>query len=301
MFSSLNDISRRSQARRPLRLEMATSSLVTPQEHLRDAAGEMTPEEMEEALGDFLARAGKSVSRAAKRAASRIKGIFKKKAEPKALPKPEKPEPKIKDRVKAKVRPKGPPGGITPRTPPPPPEPVKPPVTTTTSITKPRPPVLSKKDLDAARKAAKKDQAAWPANWDTTAAGAPVSRPKGTRATYIQRGLGPKGRPGKFKPAVSHSAMYQHVVRAIYVNGTQRGYAFRESPAVSSQKIARAKMIKWGYAKRATKKGGITDRRRIALTGKGSRRTIGHHAKEPPAVLKAKSQDYANIVRRGPT
>jgi hypothetical protein len=93
--------------------------------------------------------------------------------------------------------------------------------------------------------------------------------------------------------------MYQHVVRAIYVNGTQRGYAFRESPAVSSQKIARAKMIKWGYGKRATKKGGIPDRRRIALTGKGSRRTF-KHAKEPPAVLKAKQADYDNIVRRGP-
>jgi hypothetical protein len=116
----------------------------------------------------------------------------------------------------------------------------------------------------------------------------------------VKRRTGPKGGKGKYRPAVNHSELYKHMVRAIYVTGKQRGYPFREGAAKSSQKIARAQLIKWGYARRSSKAGGIPDRRRIQMTSKGQKRSFFRHANEPTAVKKAKDMDYQAIVARDP-
>jgi hypothetical protein len=215
---------------------------------------------------------------------------------------PKKPKPKkIKPRQKAPAgRPKGPPGGIPPKAPSGTPDPVKEPPSPDKPVSRPKKGTFSPAELAKARKAAKKDIQAWPANWDTTAPGAPVSFPKDKTPEGRKRMVGPKGGKAKYRPAVSHSDMYKHVVRAIYVNGKARGYQFRENPAVSSQKIARAKMIKWGYAKRMSSKGGVADRRRIQLTGKGQSRSFRRHANEPIGVKRAKDLDYQAIVSRSP-
>ncbi len=130
------------------------------------------------------------------------------------------------------------------------------------------------------------------ANWQTTSPGAPVIMPK------------PMERPAKFrnaprKPDVNTSAMYKHVVRAIYNNGKRRGYNFRKSASRSSQEMARRQMIKWGYAMRKKKKGGIPDRRGINLTNKGKRRS-STHSREGAGILRAKDSDYRAIVARDP-
>lgn len=140
----------------------------------------------------------------------------------------------------------------------------------------------------------------WPANLDTTSKGPPVKPKSGVPPEAKLRRLGPKGRPGKYKPAVSHAAMYKHMVRAIYQRGKKTGYAFQHSPAKSSQMIARAKMVQWKYAKRRKSKGGTPDRRMIELTGKGRARDWGQHLKEPYAVRVAKDRDYYAITGRDP-
>jgi len=302
MLVSIKDIGRKASAGRPGRLRALPESLVVPSAVIQACSQQGLPDDLvDEALGAWLSKAKSAISQVARKIARRFRGKQAKPA-PKALP-----EPKLQQKVTPKpsrvapvVRQKGLPGGIPKRVPAVLPSPVKPERTPQASLSKPVVPVMSPADLAAARKAAEKNMMAWPANWDTTAPGAPVSKPEGARPAHIQRALGPKGKPGKFKPAVSHSAMYQHMVRAIYVGGKARGYAFKQEPGISSQKIARAMMIKWGYAKRATGANGKLDRRRIQLTGKGFKRSLGRHAKEPPAVQKAKSVDYDYIVRRGP-
>jgi hypothetical protein len=124
--------------------------------------------------------------------------------------------------------------------------------------------------------------------------------PKDKTPEAVKRRKGPKGGKGVYKPAVSHADLYKHMTRAIYVGGKQRGYPFREGASKSSQKIARAMLIKWGYAKRASKKGGIPDRRRIEMTPKGQKRSFMRHAHEPTGVKRAKDLDYQAIVARNP-
>jgi hypothetical protein len=281
----------------------ARSQLVVSIESMTD---DELQEVLDEGLRDWASRAGKAVSRAARKVVSRAAKEVAKRAKrlqqsmDKKRPKPKKEKPTIKPRAVAPVRPKGKPGGIPPAPPKSIPEPVKPPPSPTVSTTKPRKPEYTWAELQKLRKKGSKDTGEWPANWDTTAPGPPVSMPKDKTPETVKRRQGPKGRKGVYKPSVSHADLYKHMTRAIYVGGKQRGYAFREGASKSSQKIARAMLIKWGYAKRATKKGGIPDRRRIEMTPKGQKRSFMRHAHEPTGVKRAKDLDYQAIVARSP-
>lgn len=107
------------------------------------------------------------------------------------------------------------------------------------------------------------------------------------------------GRPPKKRGPLNTSTFYQHVVRAIYNTGLTTGYPFRGTPEKSSQAIARAKMIQWGYARRKQNKGGIPDRRSITLTPKGVVRNRKHQ-KEPGGTKAAKARSYQYIYNRDP-
>lgn len=133
----------------------------------------------------------------------------------------------------------------------------------------------------------KSDLEIWPANWKTTAPGNRVPMP-----AEIKK----RQRAGK---DVNQSDFYKHVVRAIYVTGIKNGYPFRGTPAKSAQQIARAKMIKWGYASRASKKGGVPDKLSIKLTGAGIKRGKKHQG-EPRVIRVAKDRDYRSIVATDP-
>lgn len=298
MLIRLEDICRNS-AHACRGVAMVRSARAVPVEFMTEDELYNLPEDvLDEALKDWLAKAKASTSRAVKSVAKRIAQALgrKKKAAP------PKPIPKIQPRERTKVRPKGKPGGIPPAPPKDTLEPIKePPQSPTQPPTKPRKPQYTWDELQKLRKKGEKDQAEWPANWDTTAPGAPVSMPgKKEPPEAVKRRTGPRGGKAQYRPAVSNSEMYKHVVRAIYVTGKANGYAFREGPARSSQKIARGKMIKWGYAKRASKAGGVPDRRRIELTGKGQQRSFRRHANEPVAVKRAKDLDYQAIVSQDP-
>lgn len=300
MFVRLEDIARSSQrASRSVTASHSCAAL-SIQWMTEDELLELPEDVLDEALRDWLAKAKTSASKAVKSVARRIAQALGKKKRPA----PQRPEPKIRPRQPMEVRPKGKPGGV-PRPPPPsPPQPLKPPpVAPAAPPTKPRKPEYTWADLVKMRQAAEKDKdpALWPSNWDTTAPGPPVSAPgKGEPTEFEKRRKGPKGKPGKYRPVVNHSDLYKHMVRAIYVNGKQRGYSFREGPALSSQKIARAMLIKWGYAKRAASEGGAKDRRRIELTPKGQKRSFFRHASEPTAVKRAKDMDYMGITAQSP-
>lgn len=204
----------------------------------------------------------------------------KKKTTKKPQARPQKPKPrskptkgKIAKRTRSKVRPSAKPGGIPRR--------AKPEPTVAPSASN-----LSQRD--ALKKAKPDDIETWPANWKTTAPGPRIPMP----AQIKQRKR--KGR------AVNQSDFYKHVVRAIYNTGTQTGYPFRGTAAKSSQAIARGKMIKWKYARRAKKKGGVPDRYAIALTGAGVNRNKRKHRREPRVVRIAKDRDYQAIVAMDP-
>lgn len=298
MFVRLEDISRSSRRARESAV-MARSAAALPIQYMtEDELAELPQDVLDEALRDWLAKAKSSASRAVKAVARRIAQALGRKKRPT----PKKPEPKIRPRKTGEVRPKGKPGGIPKPPPPSLPQPIKPPPSAPTQpSTKPRKPGYTWGELQKMRKAAEKNPAEWPSNWDTTAPGPPVSAPaKGEPSEFEKRRRGPKGKLGKYKPAVNQSDLYKHMVRAIYVTGKQRGYPFREGPAKSSQKIARAQLIKWGYARRSSKAGGIPDRRRIQLTPKGQKRSFFRHGNEPRGVKRAKDMDYMNIVAQDP-
>lgn len=300
MFVRLEDIARGSHRARESVLAARSGAALPIQFMTEEELLELPEDVLDEALRDWLAKAKTSASRAVKAVAKRIAQALGKKKKPA----PPKPEPRIRQRQPGEVRAKGKPGGIPKPPPPSAPQPLKPPpMAPSQPPTKPQKPQYTWDELQKARQAAEKDKdpALWPANWDTTAPGPPVSAPaKGEPSEFERRRQGPKGKPGKYKPAVAHADLYKHMVRAIYVNGKQRGYAFRETPALSSQKIARAMLIKWGYAKRASKAGGVPDRRRIEMTPKGQKRSFFRHSSEPSGVKRAKDMDYMNIVAQSP-
>lgn len=190
------------------------------------------------------------------------------------------PKPGIKPRRSASVRPSGKPGGIAPR------KQSKPTAAPGAGSLPPKK-ALPK---DPGRKGSKQwlDVSGWPSNWDTSAPGPKVDPPSEVKKRR-RKGAG-----------VSQSDMYKHVVRAIYVTGKQNGYPFSGTAAKSSQAIARAKMIKWGYARRTKKKGGVPDRFVITLTPKGQQRNKKKHVREPRAVRAAKGRDYRAIVATDP-
>jgi len=270
---------------------------VTIESMTEDELLELPEEVLDEALRDWLTRAKKTASRAVKAVTKRIAHALSRKKKPT----PERPQPKIQPRARAKVRPKGKPGGIPKAPPKVVPEPVKPPpVSPTQPPTKPRKPEYTWADLQKLREKGKKDPGEWPANWDTTAPGPPISMPKDKTPEAVKRRLGPKGKPGKYKPTISQADLYKHMTRAIYISGKKRSYPFRHGAALSSQKIARGQLIKWGYAKRASKAGGVPDRRRIEMTPKGQKRSFMRHSMEPTAVKRAKDLDYQAIVAQNP-
>jgi len=199
------------------------------------------------------------------------------------------PKPGIKKRsTKAQGRPQGAKGGIPPQIRGTMGGPSVPPRDSTMSLSKPRLPEYPP-EVRAKIRAGKlsKALAKHPANWQTTQTGPPVPAPKGIPATPKKTGQ------------VSTSAMYKHVVRAVYLRGNKIGYKWQSGASKSAQEIAREKMKKWKYAGARKTAGGTEDSSRISLTTKGKARSK-KHARENPAVLHSKQADYDRIVATDP-
>jgi len=264
-------------------------------------------EVLDERLGDVL-RGARKVARSAiqrardlkSKAAQRLKDLFKKRKEtkkPTTKPAAARPQPPSTRVGIPKKQPKDEPGGR-----------VKIPTQRHAGGAPPKPgkegPRFDSKGIPIPGPPGPEYPEPWPANLDTTsrsAGGKPVKPKKGQPPEAVLRRKGPKGKPGKYKAAVSHANMYKHMVRAIYVRGKRTGYKFHHSPAKSSQMIARRKMVQWQYAKRRKSKGGVPDRRMIELTGKGRTRDWQRHTQgEPYAVRVAKDRDYYAITGRDP-
>jgi len=205
-------------------------------------------------------------------------------------PKPKRPA-KPKKPAKRKSgggRPKGPKGGIPPKVRGTKGGPTIPPPDSRTPLSRPRLPEYPPEVRAKIRQGKlSKALARHPANWQTTQPGPPVPEPKGVPVT------------GRKTPAVSTSAMYKHVVRAVYNRGNKIGYSWKHGAAKSAQEIAREKMKTWKYARARATKGGGEDASRITLTAKGKTRSR-KHARENPATLASKQADYDRIVRTDP-
>jgi hypothetical protein len=119
------------------------------------------------------------------------------------------------------------------------------------------------------------------------------------------------------KPRVSDAVMYKHMVRAIYhsLKGreardraagyikrrpvTKYGRKISGSSEIGAQKIARSVLVKYGYAGRRKRQGGVRDRTMISLTGKGKQRNLKHR-REPKDQKDRKSAEYWQIVGTDP-
>ena len=101
------------------------------------------------------------------------------------------------------------------------------------------------------------------------------------------------------KKPVNRSAMYKHMVVAIYDQIKGTGYAYG-TDAEAARKIARGTMVKHGYARRRKNrrsKKGRADKRQIKLTSKGKRRSR-KHANEPGDVRSKKDKKFADIAAK---
>ncbi len=109
-------------------------------------------------------------------------------------------------------------------------------------------------------------------------------------------GVKDKKRGTNRKKPINRSAMYKHMVVAIYDKIKDTGYAYG-TDAEAARKIARGNMVKYGYAKRRKNrrsKKGKADRRQIKLTSKGKRRSR-KHANEPSGDIATKNKKFAKI------
>lgn len=112
-------------------------------------------------------------------------------------------------------------------------------------------------------------------------------------------GVKDKKRGDNRKKPVNRSAMYKHMVVAIYDRIKGTGYAYG-TDAEAARMIARGNMVKYGYAKRRKNrrsKKGKADKRQIKLTSKGKKRSR-KHAREPGGVIARKNKKFAKIAAK---
>jgi hypothetical protein len=254
--------------------------------------GPETPQDgLDEAV---IGRAREAFRRAYGKARKALRELVRKargKKKPKVRPKPKVKKARLPDRVRSK----GKPGGIQPKAPPPSepragPEP--PPQAKVSKIkTLPVPPIPKVSREPPPVKALQKKAPEIP------------KRPKGLgpEIPFPKTAKIRRTKAGRLKGAVNYSNMYKHMVRAIHNSVVDRGYPTRGTPAKASQAIARGRMIKYGYAKRKKKEGGVADRFGIELTGKGVNRNWRRHTTaEPRGVTIHKDRDYWAIIATDP-